>query len=338
MSNTSHASPVAITVENAVFVTFMLLISLTGALTNAVVIFSIFANQNLRTTTNYIVFNLATSDFFVATVAIPLRLLGELNSSKASLVSCNVVIAFTVLFDGLSRLNIVLLTCERFVSVRFPFWYERHATKRAAVIAVVSCWVSLGIFSTSMLNGVGIQEKHNARNMELARDTSTICILSTTLSEAAVIIFTIVFCLIPMLIVVPVNCYLINVSYRQMKKVHDLHVSVEANLDEHQTGTREQRDFSVKQRKIARMVAVLVCLFVILVAPITIIDLIETLGKVVVPYYLSKFAVCMIYLNAAVDMFVFAAFNKTFREAFRGIFVQIRAFVCHRCSYCDSLK
>ena len=315
MSNTSHVSPVAITVENAVFVTFMLLISLTGALTNAVVIFSIFANQNLRTTTNYIVFNLATSDFFVATVAIPLRLLGELNSSKASLVPCNVVIAFTVLFDGLSRLNIVVLTCERFVAVRFPFF----------------CWVSLGIFSTSLLNGVGIQEKHDARNMELARDTSKICILSTTLSEAAVIIFTIVFCLIPILIVVPLNCYLIKVSYRQMKKIHDLLVSVEANLDEQQS-TREQNEFSVKQRKVARMVAVLVCLFVFLVAPITIIDLIETLGKVVVPYYLSKIAVCTIYLNAAVDMFVFAAFNKTFREAFRGIFVQIRAFVCHPCS------
>ena len=332
MSNESHVStPVATTAEKAVFVTFMVLISLTGALTNAVVIFSIFANQNLRTTTNYIVFNLAISDFFVATVAIPLRLLGELNSSKASLVSCNVVIAFTVLFDGLSRLNIVLLTCELFVAVRFPFWYERHATKRAAVIAVVSCWASLGIFSTTLLNGVGIQEKHDARNVELARDTSIICVLSTTLSEAAVIIFTIVFCSIPILIVVPVNCYLIKVSYRQMKKMHDLHMSVEANLDEQQS-TREKRDFAVKQRKIARMVAVLVCLFVLLVAPITIIDLIETLGKVVVPCYLSKIAVCMIYLNAAVNMFVFAAFNKTFREAFRRIFVQVRAFVCHPCS------
>ena len=208
----------------------------------------------------------------------------------------------------------------------------KDATKRAAVInAIVSCWASMGIFSTTLLNGVGIQEKHDARNVELARDTSTICILSTTLSEAAVIIFTIVFCSLPMLIVVPVNCYLIKVSYRKMKKIHDLHVSVEANLDEQQS-TPEQSDFSVKQRKIVRMVDVLVCLFVLLVAPITIIDLIETLGKVVVPCYLSKIAVCMIYLNAAVNMFVFAAFNKIFREAFRGIFVQVRAFVCHRCS------
>ena len=109
-------------VGTTVFIAFMACISLTGALTNALVIFSIFTNQNLRTRTNYIVLSLAVSDFFVATVAIPLRLLG-------TLVSCNVVVAFTILFDGLSRLNIVRLTFERFIVVRFPYWYERNATK-----------------------------------------------------------------------------------------------------------------------------------------------------------------------------------------------------------------
>ena len=46
--NASHVSTVATTVEKAVFVTFMLLIFLTGALTNAVVIISIFTNQKLK--------------------------------------------------------------------------------------------------------------------------------------------------------------------------------------------------------------------------------------------------------------------------------------------------
>ena len=143
-------------------------------------------------------------------------------------------------------------------------------------------------------------------------------------------IFTIAFCSIPILIVVPVNCYLIKVSYRQMRTMHDLHMSVEANSDR-SNSTREQRDFAAAQRKIAKMVAVLVCLFVILVAPITIIDLVETLGKVSVQSYLSETAVCMIYLNAALNMFVYAAFNKAFREAFRRIFVQIKTFINPLC-------
>ena len=75
------------------------------------------------------------------------------------------------------------------------------------------------------------------------------------------------------------------------------------------------------------MVAVLVGLFLILVAPITIIDLIETVGKVSVSPHLSTTAVCMIYLNAALNMFVYAAFNTAFREAFHRIFVQSRTFI-----------
>lgn len=306
-------------IGRTVFMVFMAGISLTGALTNTLVIFSIVTNQKLRTSTNYILLSLAVSDFFVATVAIPLRLLG-------GLVSCNVVVTFTILFDGLSRLNIVLLTFERFIAVRFPFRYERNASKRTVLIAIAVCWTVMGTFAISLMSGVGIRHEKGANNEELVSKSTTICLLSTSLSEAAVLIFAIAFCSIPILVVVPVNCYLIKVSYRQMKTIHDLHTSVEANLDQ-ANDTRVQRDFTVAQKKIVKMVAVLVCLFLVLVAPITIIDLIETLGKLSVSPYLSTTAVCMIYLNTALNMFVYAAFNTAFREAFRVIFVQIRTFI-----------
>ena len=225
MSNkTQEDASFVVQVGTTVFIAFMACISLTGALTNAMVIFSIFTNQTLRTRTNYIVLSLAVSDFFVATVAIPLRLLGDL-------VSCNVVIALSILFDGLSRLNIVLLTFERFIAIRFPYWYERNALKRTVLIAIAVCWTVMGTFAISLMSGAGIRHEKDENNEELVQKSSTICLLSTTLSEAAVIIFTIPFCLIPILVVVPVNCYLIKVSYRQMRTIHDLRVSVEVNLD-----------------------------------------------------------------------------------------------------------
>ena len=304
----------------AVFIAFMACISLTGALTNAIVIFSIFTNHNLRTRTNYIVFSLAVSDFFVASVAIPLRLLGDL-------VSCNVVVALTILFDGLSRLNIMLLTFERFIAVRFPYWHERNASKRTILIAVAVSWAVMATFAISLISGVGIRHEKDENNEELAAKSSTICLLSTTLSQAAVLTFTIAFCLIPILVVVPANCYLIKVSYRQMRTIHNLNMSVEANSVDQSNDTRAKRDFTLAQKKLVKMVAVLVCLFLILVAPITVIDLIETVGKVSVSSYLSTTAVCMIYLNVALNMFVYAAFNTAFREAFHRIFVQIGTFL-----------
>ena len=103
-------------------------------------------------------------------------------------------------------------------------------------------------------------------------------------------------------------------------------MSVQANLDQ-SNDTRVQRDFTVPQKKLVKMVAALVCMFVVLVAPITIIDLIETLGKVSVSPYVSITAVCMTYVNTALNMFVYAVFNTAFREAFYRIFVRIRTFL-----------
>ena len=147
----------------------------------------------------------------------------------------------------------------------------------------------MGTFAISLMSGAGIRHEKDENNEELVQKSSTI--LSTTLSEAAVIIFTIPFCLIPILVVVPVNCYLIKVSYRQMRTIRDLRASVEVNLDQSH-GPQVQREFTVAQKKIVKMVAVLVGLFLILVAPITIIDLIETLGKVSVSPHLSTTAEC----------------------------------------------
>ena len=315
------------------FVTFMVFISVIGALANITVIVSIFANHNLRTKTNYVVLSLAVSDFFVATVAIPLRLLEELNTSNGTLVPCNVVLAFTILFDGISRLNIVLISFDRFMAVKYPFSYDRHASKRSISIAITVFWTAMGLFAIGLLSGLGVRndEEENVKADFISRKKSRICLLSSTLSEAAVVTFTIGFCSIPVLIVVPINCYLVKTSYWHIKKIQDLHESVEANynVDRSDMNTRNlSQELTLRHRKRAKMVAVLVCFFVVLVAPITIIDVIETFCDQSVPPYLSKSAVCLIYLNTSVNMFVYAAFNKEFRDAFYRI---LKVFL-NRCS------
>lgn len=318
------------------FVTFMVFISVIGALANITVILSIFANRDLRTKTNYVVLSLAVSDFFVATVAIPLRLLEELSTSKSALVPCNVVLAFTIWFDGVSRLNIVLMSLDRFMAVKYPFSYDKHASKRAISIAIAVFWTTMGTFAICLLSGFGVRDEEEAENVELkadfiSRERSHICILSSTLSEAAVITFTIGFCSVPVLIVVPISCYLIKTSHWHIRKIQDLHQSVQANydLDPPDMNTRNQsQELVLRHRKRAKMVAVLVCFYVVLVAPITIIDVIETFGDLSAPPYLSKSAVCLIYLNTAVNMFVYAALNREFRDAFHRI---LKVFV-NRCS------
>lgn len=327
MKNSSQGEILTLQAGRTAFVTFMAFISVAGALANAMVVLSVFINQNLRTKTNWIVLSLAVADFLVATVAIPLRLLEGINTSSTVLVSCNVVLAFSILFDGVSRLNIVLISFDRFMGVRFPFLYDKHASKSVILILIAGFWIVMGVFAICLISGVGLRD---GKDDFKEGNASKICLLSSTLSKAAVMAFTMGCCLFPLLIVIPVNCYLVKKSHWHAKKIQDIHKGLHANYsqDEIETNSRKQsKDVVIRQRKKAKMVVVLVCLFVVLVAPITIIDVTETLGNLKVSPYLSQTAVAMIHLNTAVNVFVYAAFSKAFREAFLRIFVKCKGIV-----------
>lgn len=187
---------------------------------------------------------------------------------------------------------------------------------------------SFGRICPFRLSGVGLRvnEEHTE---DSTSNASNICFLSTTLSEVAVMTFTIGFCSIPIIMIVPINYYLVKKSNWHIKKIHDLLKSVEvnSNLERSDNMRKRSQELALRQRNRAKMVAVLVCLFLILVAPITIIDVIETLGNLAVPSYLSKTAVCLIYFNTAVNVFVYAAFNGAFREAFKRMFVRFKEFI-----------
>ena len=75
------------------------------------------------------------------------------------------------------------------------------------------------------------------------------------------------------------------------------------------------------------MVITLVGLFTILVLPNTVIDLMSAFGESNVPPLVAKVAVCMIYANATINVFVYAGFNgelrRTFCEMFRSVKAQV---------------
>ena len=338
MKNTSQFESFTEQVGTVAFATFLVGISIIGAFANIVVIVSIVANDNLRTKTNYVVLSLAMSDFLGATVGIPLRLLEHVSSSNRTLVSCNIVLALTLLFDGVSRLNIVLISFDRFMAVKYPFTYAKLSPQKATLIAITSFWTVMLAFAICILSGVGPRDEGTGEDKETTdmlisygKKSSRICFLSSTLSKAAILTFTLGIGAFPIIIVAPINVYLIKTSFWHIKRIQDLHTSLEANSnlhgadgkDENNRGRQRRTVTTQRHGKRAKMVAILVCLYLVLVAPISVIDIIETLTNISVPSYVSKTALILIYLNTAVNMFVYAAFNREFREAFIRIFVKM---------------
>ena len=317
--------------ETVFTTTFMVLVSVIGTAGNSLVVLAILYKRRLRTIPNYFLCNLALCDLLTASLSVPLRLVEGFHPGS---IPCSIVIAVTVLFDGLSRMNIIFISIDRFVAVKFPFAYTLHMTSRAVAVLIPSGWIVMTVFAILPVLGVG------SASAEHLRHDQGLCFFSTNLSKAYLLVFLIGFCLLPVVLATPVNCFLLKVSQRQMRVIHDQQLNLESTIadtnslhlskanvnkvEDHLPNNISQqnclRALQLRQRKVIRMVIVLVALFIILVLPITLIDLLGAVGQSTVPPIVAKIAVCMIYTNATINVFVYAGFNREFRRAFGQIF------------------
>ena len=321
-------------VETALTATFMVLVSVVGTAGNAFVILAILYNRRLRNIPNYFILDLAVCDLLTVSLAVPLRLVEGFQPGS---VPCSIVIAVTILFDGLSRINIIFISIDRLIAVKVPFAYKVRMTLVTVAILIASGWIIMTLFAVLPILGVGLAPA------ELLRQNQGLCFFSTNLSTAYLLVFLIGFCLLPLVLATPVNCFLLKASHRQMRVIHIQHMQLEStanaysqNASPSSFGGSDQpanvqepanKTFALKQRRIVRMVITLVGLFVILVLPITIIDLMGVFGVSDVPPLVAKIAVCMIYTNATINVFVYAGFNGEFRRTFREIFRAVKARV-----------
>ena len=100
-----------------VFIILYVLVIFFSVLGNGMVIYTVFYHKHMRTVTNYYIVNLAASDFFVAVIVMPLKLLEYvapchwLVFSKDSLCA---FLAFTLpVFVFTSVLTLVAISLER---------------------------------------------------------------------------------------------------------------------------------------------------------------------------------------------------------------------------------
>lgn len=322
--------------ETVVTATFMMLVSVVGTVGNLLVILAILYKRRLRTIPNYFLFDLAVSDLLNVSLAVPLRLVEGFQPGS---IPCRAVIAVTVLFDGLSRINVIFISIDRFIAVKFPFAYNVYMTQITVAVLITSGWIVMTAFAILPLWGVG------SASTEILRHNQGLCFFSTNLSKAYLLVFLIVFCLLPLILVTPINCFLLKASYRQMRVIRDQHLNLESTIAgtnilefsvsnvsvagyQPRNSVRQQNQptaFLLRQRKVVRMVIVLVGLFIVLVFPITLIDLLGAFGQSSVPPIVAKIAVCMIYTNATINVFVYAGFNGEFRRTFGQILQAGRA-------------
>ena len=307
-------------------------ISFIAVFGNLLVITAVCWDHTLRSyTSNHFLANLAVADFFQGAVSIPLRVLEVLGTGYNPNVFCRIAIPTSILFGSSSNLAILLISMDRFFAVKYPYIYIRYATPKCIFATITLSWSIAAVLSlTAASRWVWLTPEISSR----------ICRFPAYLNSDYIMAMYVIVHAIPIGTVVLLYGFILKASLRHVRRIHAQELAVVAsntdgcpsNTDEDtssNTKTRKKRQReTVRQRKAAKTVSIIVGLFILLVAPIIAIDLAEMLGAPPAPEPLTRICVFMIFANNCVNVLVYAGFNQDFRRAFKKILLKFsRSFV-----------
>ena len=127
----------------AILCTVLSVASIVGTLGNALVLLSIIKFDNLRTIADLFIFSLSLSDFFVTTLYQPLKAyrlvhLQEI-STNATYLAVSRFFGYVSLIASIT--NMLGVTVERLISIRFPLKYDLFISRRRAVVTLICIWI-----------------------------------------------------------------------------------------------------------------------------------------------------------------------------------------------------
>lgn len=312
----------------AIIVTILILISILSVFGNALVMTAIYMNYNLRTVGNFLFGNLALSDFLQGAIAIPCRIVELLYADcDYRRLFCPATIALSILFGGSSNLTILFISIERFIGVRWPFLYYSFITTKFVFTVITFTWVSLTMFASLPLFAWGGLKNHQANP----------CRFPLFLTTNYITALHLVVHIIPICIIVPLYTFILKASLKSIRKIHIQELSVRTpaarvkEIDVEETDAtaprvRRTTDQAARQRKSAKTVSLIVGLFIVLIMPIVIIDIVEILGGPTVSLLVIRIAVGMGYANHFLNIFIYAGCSGEYKRAFAKILSKFKSY------------
>uniref|UniRef100_A0A3B3YFQ4 G-protein coupled receptors family 1 profile domain-containing protein n=1 Tax=Poecilia mexicana TaxID=48701 RepID=A0A3B3YFQ4_9TELE len=283
---------------------------------NALVIMAFIVDKTLRNQSNYFFLNLAISDFLVGAfcipVYIPYNLTGRWMLGKGL---CKVWLVMDYLLCSASVFNIVLISYDRFLSVTRAVKYraQRNIT-RQAVLKMVAVWLLAfllygpAIIFWEAIVGQSVVPAHEC----YAEFYFTWYFL---LSASTFEFFT------PFVSVAFFNLSIYLNIHRRNKSGNG------GAEDEAKPGCPDTSQIFVtpgsrlsRDKKIAKSLAIIVCIFGICWAPYTLLMIIRAAcGGECVAHYWYEITFWLLWLNSAINPFLYPLCHSSFRRAFSKI-------------------
>ena len=130
-------------------------ITVLGAiLGNILVIASVASNRKLRTITNFYVVSLAIADFLVATLVMPIAIVGQITGRWwFGVIGCDIHVLLDVMLCTASILNLCCISLDRYFAITKPLEYSTKRSKRLALIMICITWIVAALVSCPHILG-----------------------------------------------------------------------------------------------------------------------------------------------------------------------------------------
>ncbi|XP_022080987.1 histamine H1 receptor-like [Acanthaster planci] len=124
------------------FATFMTLLSLITIFGNSLVIYAVKTEKRLQTVSNYFIVSLAVSDFLIGLIVMPISTTYFVSGDWVlGIVVCQIWLCIDYVSSTASIFNLLVLSLDRYWSIRFPLKYMRKRTGKRATIMISCAWL-----------------------------------------------------------------------------------------------------------------------------------------------------------------------------------------------------
>lgn len=282
-------------------------ISILTASGNLLVCIAVGHNKKLRTVTNYFLVSLAAADFFVGTLAIPCAIMTDLGFPHNNIYLCATIVYMLITLTQSSVFSLLAIAIERYVAILMPFHYQRLLKPRNARLVILLIWILAFLLSSVPLLGFKNRSRH-----------ISYCFFVCVVDIEFMVYFNFFACaLVPLLTMFFIYAHIFITVRRQVRRIAALRSALEAQARQNSAMRRETKK--------ATSIFLLIFLFVLCWMPIHILNCLQQFcPHCTVPLPLILTAVILSHANSAINPLLYAYRMKSFRQAFKGIFLCCR--------------
>ncbi|EDV92133.1 allatostatin-A receptor [Drosophila grimshawi] len=282
---------------------FFGIIGFAGLVGNALVILVVVVNQQMRSTTNLLIINLAVSDILFVIFCVPFTATDYiLPEWPFGNVWCKFVQYMIVVTCHCSVYTLVLMSFDRFLAVVHPVTSMSLRTERNATLAIMCAWITI------VTTAIPVALAHSVRIYQYHGRAGTACVFSTEEEVWSLVGFQVSFFLSSYVAPLTLICF--------------LYMGMLARLWKSAPGCKPSAESRKGKRRVTRMVVVVVLAFAICWLPIHVILVLKALnmyGGTHLTVIIQIISHVLAYTNSCINPILYAFLSDNFRKAFRKV-------------------